>query len=420
MKIERLELKNFRGIREMTLDFSPKVNVLVGVNGAGKSSILDALAILLSRLIGRLRSTSGTGRFFVEKDIRDGSSETVNTLQILLQGTSVKWTVAKARKGRRAQTITNQGQLKEIASRVHDLLEQDPKANIPLAVFYGVNRAVVDIPLRIRTRHEFDQLTAFDQALTGERNDFRLFFEWFREREDYENEIFRTSSAARRGKSGRDKPLTAVRNAIQTFTGFTDLRIRRQPLRMEARKDEHYFTIQQLSDGEKCLLALVGDLARRLAIANPGLPDPLTGSAVVLIDEIDLHLHPSWQRMIIPKLTETFPNCQIIVSTHSPQILGHIEPENIFLLQQTEEVIAAVRPNESFGKNSDGILEDLMGVSARPEWADKELGALFTAIEMGQLARARKKAERLRGFLKSDPELLKADLLIKRKEVLGK
>lgn len=420
MQVEQLELKNFRGIKAMTLDFSPKVNVLVGVNGAGKSSILEALAIMLSRLIGRLRSTSGTGRFFGEKDIRDGSSETVNTLQILLLGTSVEWTVAKARKGRRGQTITNQSQLKEIISRFYDLLEQDATANIPLAVFYGVNRAVVDVPLRIRTRHEFDQLTAFDQALTGERNDFRLFFEWFREREDYENETLRTSAVTGRVKNIGDKPLSAARNAIQTFTGFTDLRVRRQPLRMEARKGEQYFTIQQLSDGEKCLLALVGDLARRLAIANPGLPEPLTGSGVVLIDEIDLHLHPSWQRLIIPELTKTFPNCQFIISTHSPQILGHVEPENIFLLQQTEEGTIAARPNESFGKNSDRILEDLMGVSARPEWAEKELESLFAAIEMGQLAKARRMAKKLRDSLKSDPELLKADLLIKRKEVLGK
>jgi predicted ATP-binding protein involved in virulence len=86
-----------------------------------------------------------------------------------------------------------------------------------------------------------------------------------------------------------------------------------------------------LSDGEKCLLAMVGDLARRLAIANPDYPDALQGEAIVLIDEIELHLHPSWQRNIIPALKRTFPKCQFIITTHSPQVLSYIQPKNIYL-----------------------------------------------------------------------------------------
>jgi predicted ATP-binding protein involved in virulence len=106
---------------------------------------------------------------------------------------------------------------------------------------------------------------------------------------------------------------------------------------MTITKQGQELIINQLSDGEKCLLAMVGDLARRLAIANPSLPDPLQGSGVVLIDEIELHLHPKWQREIIPALTRTFPNCQFIVTTHSPQVISQVKPEGIYILERTDD-----------------------------------------------------------------------------------
>jgi predicted ATP-binding protein involved in virulence len=96
---------------------------------------------------------------------------------------------------------------------------------------------------------------------------------------------------------------------------------------------------------------MVGDLARRLAIANPGLKNPLYGFGVVLIDEIELHLHPKWQREIIPALTRTFPHCQFIVTTHSPQVVGEIKPQGIYILEKTENGIIVQRPQSSYGRD---------------------------------------------------------------------
>ena len=90
--------------------------------------------------------------------------------------------------------------------------------------------------------------------------------------------------------------------------------------------------VLQLSDGEKCTLALFGDIARRLAIANPSLDDPLQGDGVVLIDELELHMHTSWQRKVISMLKKTFPNIQFIITTHSPQILGEVDHDLMFML----------------------------------------------------------------------------------------
>ncbi|MCK9375230.1 MAG: AAA family ATPase [Syntrophobacterales bacterium] len=427
MKVKSLSIKNFRGIRQMDLEFLAGVNVLVGENGAGKSSILDVLAILLSRLIGRIQSSKGTGRFFSENDIKIGATETVDSIMVDFMGKSIEWQVSKARKGRKKQTITNLAGIKAIVSEVHSLVEMSEDTSLPLAVLYSVNRAVLDIPLKIRKRHQFSQLAAYDRALSSKkiegRNDFRTFFEWFRDREDLENENARYRNALIRppGWEFPDRQLNAIRKAIGfLMPGYKSLKVRRLPLRMTLEKNGKELRIDQLSDGEKCLLALVGDMARRLAIANPSSEDPLKATGVILIDEIDLHLHPAWQRIVIPRLTKTFPNCQFIVSTHSPQVISHTESENVFLLKEVEDNIEWRKPEVSYGQESCRILEDLMGVPARPEEIKEKLHKLFVAIDEGDLKKARKMLMNLNEILGIDPELKKAEVLINRKERIGK
>jgi predicted ATP-binding protein involved in virulence len=167
---------------------------------------------------------------------------------------------------------------------------------------------------------------------------------------------------------------------------------------------------------------MVGDIARRLAIANPSLDDPLQGEGIVLIDEIELHLHPQWQHKIIPRLTETFPNCQFIITTHSPQVLSHVQPENIYILQSTPNGIIASHPESSYGRDSNQILENIMGVSAYPEDIEKDLSELFRLIERNDLVGAKQLREQLASRMPgpSDPQLIKAGVIIKGKEILGK
>ena len=427
MIVKRVALKNFRGIREMDLEFQPDINVLVGENGAGKSSVLDALAILLSRLVGRIGSSKGTGRFFKDTDIKKGALETANTIGLLVMGQEISWRVVKSKKGRKKQTISNLDELRKIVEAAHEKLERDEQAGLPLAVFYAVNRSVLEVPLRIRKRHDFSQLAAYDQALTfgktDGRNDFKLFFEWFRNREDLENEMARYQDTPHRPESWEfpDRQLEAVRKAVKNLMpGYENLRVHRAPMRMVLEKEGRELRIDQLSDGEKCTLALVGDLARRLAIANPALPDPLQAEGVVLIDEIDLHLHPKWQRLIIPKLHEAFPKCQLIVTTHSPQVISHVEAEKVFLLRVTEDNIVWSKPEVSYGQESNRILEDLMGVPARPNEIKEEINKIFVAIDEGNLDKARSLQNGLKKRIIMDPELIKADVLIKRKARIGK
>jgi len=273
-----------------------------------------------------------------------------------------------------------------------------------LVAYYPVHRAVLDIPLRVRGAVPFEQIGALEGSLAQTGRSFREFFSWFRQREDLENESRLDGSLA------RDPELTAVRRAIAgMLPGFENLRVRRSPLRMLVTKNGLEFRVDELSDGEKSTLALAGDLARRLATANPGLDDALMGQGIVLIDELELHLHPGWQRRTVVQLRDTFPNCQFIVSTHSPQVLSEVPAAGIFLLKKGE----MQRTDQSKGRSSNLILEELMEVPARPKWAENAIDALYNAIDDKKMDDARKRFDALTKKLgDDDPGLTVARALL--------
>lgn len=219
------------------------------------------------------------------------------------------------------------------------------------------------------------------------------------------------------------RELQFVTKAIESFIPeYSNFRVKRIPLpHMLVDKKGKTIRLDRLSDGEKNMIAMIGDIARRLSMSNPKIKNPLEGNGIVLIDEIDLHLHPAWQRVIISKLTEVFPNCQFIVTTHSPQILSHVKAEHVFLLMQQENNMEIIKPTESYGKNSDRLLEDILGVDARPSKQKRELHELFQLIQDKDLEKAKELMEKLQNEIEGrEPELVKANVLIQRKEILGK
>lgn len=119
--------------------------------------------------------------------------------------------------------------------------------------------------------------------------------------------------------------------------------------------------MNQLSDGEQCYLALISDLSRKLVIANPESQDPLKGHGIVLLDEIELHLHPSWQKGVIDKLKEVFPNIQFFITSHSPLVVSNINAEQLILMREGERVCTS---SLSFGKEMNDILIDFFNLSS--------------------------------------------------------
>jgi predicted ATP-binding protein involved in virulence len=386
MKVRRLEMTSFRGFRELTLELTGPVTVLVGINGAGKTSILDCLAVLLSQLSSGILSRTGHGRRFHESDIQNGALHTLCTVEVAFREKPARWSLALVRKGLPRSVSSNLTGLKELVTQVQEENAREDY-ELPLAIYYPVNRAP-DVPSRIREHHYFGPLSAFDQALEGGGRNFRLFFEWFREREDLENE----QRLRRKNYDYRDRQLDAVRRAIETLVpGFWGLQMERAPQRMVVLKEGKDGTkarldVDQLSDGEKSLLALAGDLGRRLALANPEREDPLSAEAVVMIDEIELHLHPGWQRMVVERLRETFPHCQFILTTHSPQVLSQIPAESVVLLDRFQRVEL---PAGTLGRDSNSILSEIMGVPERPQATAERIHEIAQMIDKGVLLQAR-------------------------------
>ncbi|MBK1621483.1 ATPase [Lamprobacter modestohalophilus] len=424
MHIHQLRLERFRGASSLSLVLDSRLNVFVGMNGAGKSSVLDATAILLSWLANRVRHAGASGRPIKELDIRNNESGAVLSLTVGTLSRDYGWSLAKSRKGRSQDERSSLGEVTNLAKILEKRINAtNGEVDLPLLAYYPINRAVLDIPLRIRSKHSFDVVSAYDDSLISGAS-FRTFFEWFREREDLENENLKYRDQLIRPDDFQfpDRQLEAVRQALEQFMpDFTNLTVRRNPLRMEVDKQGQKLTVNQLSDGEKCLMAMVGDLARRFAIANPMRGNPLEGQGVVLIDEIDLHLHPKWQRMVVPRLLEVFPNCQFLISTHSPHVITHVQPENLFLLQLREGQLSCSRPAESYGKTVERVLEDLMGIeTTRPDEVNNSLRHIFELIDQRDFDDARVSIEQLEQEIGQDPELTKAGVLIKRKELIGK
>lgn len=418
MNIHGLEIHNFRAIKYANFKFHPRMNIFIGENGTGKSSILDCLAILLSRLTWRIISKGSSGRFFTEGDIHHGERQTWSTVSTAILGKDYEWTAGKSILRDRKPTLTNQNNIRGIVSDINAELDSDPKANIPLIAFYSTNRSVISVPLKVRKRHKFDQVAALESSLLGKRkeSDFKLFFEWFRNREDEENELYRQIAEDNDRQNfpatSLDPQLNAVRSAIRTLMPqFDHLKVKRKPtLRMVITKNNNEFRIEELSDGEKCLLALVADMARRIAMANPSLANPLQAKAVFLIDEVELHLHPTWQRMIIPKLLEVFPNSQFFITTHSPQVLGEIkDPDSIWIMKPEE---FPYHPDRVYGLDSNEVLGELMGAAERSPEVQEKIQNIHLLINREKFDEARQAISDLAQTTKVIPAILEANAML--------
>lgn len=419
MKVRSIQLTDFRGLQHLALDFTQQTTAFVGVNGVGKSTVLDALAIALSQLIWRINEQPARARPIAHDDIRHGADFARIEIVADVHGQTVTWAiVTNRRKGNYAEP-ERKSDLEALNAAVkalhaeweHVESERQEPYDLPMAVYYDVNRAVLEVPMRVREKLVHNPNSVYQDALDHGGADFKRFFIWFRNREDHENELRRDDPKF------RDRALGAVRAAVDTFTAFSELRIRRSPLRMTVMKQGTELNVAQLSDGERNMLALVGDMARRLSVLNPSLANPNEGKGVALIDEIDLHLHPRWQREVVSKLQRTFPNCQFVISTHSPQVLGELAADSIFLLREGQGLR---HPQVSYGLTSSQVLEELMDARARPEAVENKLNSIYENIERSNLGQAKALLAALQQKAPGIPEIAGAEALLRRKEVLGR
>lgn len=420
MIIKELVLENFRGFDKVHLNMKEKNVVLAGTNGAGKSSILYAAAILLSYIAGTIARSGVRGVVFDEMDIKNDRDTASVRGNIMIDGLERELKIIKKRSANNEQQAEPEikDDLKTVIEHWQKSMEENESFNVPVFVYYPVNRYVIDVQLEMKNSHGMNRLAVYEDSFQKGVN-FSSFFKWYKVREDMEAEARKNSS-----HEYEDRYLRAVRKAIYTFMPeFSDLRtVRNRQRKMVVTKQNETLDMNQLSDGEKCTMAMIGDLARRLALANPGLDNPLEGKGIVLIDEIELHLHPVMEREIVNRLEETFPNIQFIMSTHSPQVLGEIRSAEIFFVSQHSGADVCVRKAPVlFGKDSNLILEQFMGAAEKNPEIKTLQRRLFKLLMDSRLMEAKILMDELVEILGSeDPAMIKADLILRRKESLKK
>jgi predicted ATP-binding protein involved in virulence len=417
MNLKRLQVANLRIFEQAEFVFTPTVNLLVGLNGVGKTTILDALRICLSKIFPAITASRARPLAFTSEDLRCNTSAMTVQLDFELGGNEFEFLVHKQREGSmphkegsvREQTLDTPD--KESCTPDLALLgESSKKANRqPLGLFFSTRRSLVSDAAPSTGSAGEGQAAAFAEALQTRELRLVEVAHWMRVQEDL----------AKESRSAK-KNLSSLRRAAKAFLPLCkNLRVegpRKKPTLL-VDKGGLPLDVRQLSEGERGTLALVLDLARRLSQANPGSPDPVKqGEAIVLIDELDLHLHPKWQRSIVGGLSTTFPRCQFIATTHSPQVVASVDPENVLMLTDA----GVVRPDRTLGMDSNWILRHLMETEDRPASALKTLRLVESLIKKGSFNKARKAMEEAKSSGLRLPEWAVLEARMARLEVLSR
>jgi len=402
MRIEELHLKNFRCFKELDIKF-PKSNlaVFIGLNGAGKSAVLDGIYLSLKK------ATNENKNFYTKDDIHCGEKVTENRIVLKSDGEPLEYKSDSSYQERPSEKLAEPKNYTR-----EEMLEAFKK------------------PPPENTRVLFEKLSFFYDYINREVN-WDDFEQWFEREENIENEIQKKI----RSFDCHNSLLEFVRKRIELFLSeisddFKNITVKRaeegkyKPTLYINYKGED-LKIRQLSSGERMLIHLVGVLACKLAQEIDILEyseegeafenrfkdysaEILSIQAVTLIDEIELHLHPQWQREVLPALQKTFPNIQFIVTTHSPQVLSNLKKEEVFILKDNK--ISEFKPYVE-GRDSNSILSEIFGVSERPKIFQEKLNEFYKAIDNKKLEEAKKLLKNLEEYWgTSDTEILKADL----------
>ena len=415
MRLERLELTNFKAIESAEIDFQGKSTIIFGVNGTGKSSILRTINLLYANIINQIVNRKELKQNYTIQleDIQYGKKETLMKALFDIENEKILYQRGFIRNS--GKKYDDKDALKKIAEIFQEkYISDEEQKDIPIFANYGTNRLVLDIPLRIRTHHTFDIYSAFEKSIEN-KIDFRTFFEWYRNQEDYENE----SKIATGNLAYKDKALESVRTAILSMLEeCSNLRVARKPrLEMKIDKEHISLNVSQMSDGEKCTMALFGDLARRLTLANPTKENPLSGEGVVLIDEIELHMHPSWQRKVLEKLRSTFPNIQFIITTHSPIVLSEVDENyNLFFTDNANDKINIVKVGQLNGYDANAVLEKFMGTKSINAKTEEFIHSIYVDIEKRDYNQAVDKINQLAEITSTNhPDVIMAHMELKRR-----
>lgn len=438
MRIDSLDIKHFKGFEEQTFQFHPEFNLIIGENGTGKTSLLQALSIAMgSWFLGlrgydtrHIRHEEVMLKGFQQQAVSEDKEQHIgfNWEQQFpcvieasgeVQGESLSW-ARSLNTVRSRTTYGNARNIKNLASRTDAEVRSGKGVLLPLISYYGTSR-LWNVPRE-------DAKVKGDAIIPGKNKLSRL--------EGYRNSVDPRISVpdlmkwiARQSwitfqHGGREPAIySTVRDAmIACVEGAEDIRLDAEYGEVVVEGEQVRQPFNNLSDGMRSMLAMVGDIARKAAILNPHLgSNALTETpGVVLIDELDLHLHPRWQRHVIEDLRRTFPKIQFFAATHSPQIISEIQPESLLLLRNEGGRIVPYQCGQAYGLDSNYVLEFIMDARSRPLPASEAIEKVEKALEEGNLDDARRFLGDLRKLLHGEvPDVVRLEATINNLEALA-
>ncbi|MCY2992138.1 MAG: AAA family ATPase [Planctomycetota bacterium] len=421
MRLKSLKFEQFRGFAQaIEIQLHDKFTLIAGENGVGKSSILWAIRVLLSHILYAGNKRTAEKLNFRIDDVAVGwpylRAEAV--VHSIPERVAISC-VAQKNVSEFVKTPSDDGRPREHAVDTPDSYQlsytavgpphNTPSEDVPsLAVYYSAHRSLArDLGIS-KARAAGGTSAAYAEAL--EDRELRL---------GEQASLWRKEAALEESDDLPAFANRAIEQVLPIFLGdFSKLRTedRDEKPKLVIDKLGKRLELEQLSDGERGLLTILMDLTRRLSQLNPTLENPARdGRAVVLIDELDLHLHPKWQRTAVHNLLTAFPNVQFIATTHSPQILGEVSADQIILLQREGPPI---HPAQTFGMDCNWILRHIMDADNRNPGVEEKLEAILKAIREAKLKTAHKLIAGLRATIGETPDLAAADAKIARAELL--
>ena len=414
MRLDSIELRDFRGISHLVLPIDEKLTVIVGDNGVGKTSILNAMSLSLSGLRSLWPDESGNIRAVL-------SSISTSDIALGKQDFTVKTSVSIKVSSEERQThtlqlcannIKNQPAAVKLA-KIGRSIGEGTLGNEPLLVYYIQNRVFgTDTSHPNRDVVSEDQIRK--QSLSSDLRAIQDLSSWWDRLDAHEARRHRDEE-----HGFRDPQLEAIRKLVvemEEFEGISfEAKEKRPGLYLKKTKGPKLH-VDQLSSGERAYLILLADLARRLQVVQPNA-ELADIAGIVLIDEIELNLHPNWQRLIVPTLIRVFKRCQFIVTTHSPQVLGEIRSGRIIVLRKKNGEIECGEGKITFGRDSNDILLEVFNSPERDSEIKAKLENLEGLISAKRLEEARRAIDELRLELGWRPvELDIAEQRLRRRE----
>ncbi|MFO0097878.1 MAG: AAA family ATPase, partial [Aphanizomenon sp.] len=350
MHIQKVIIKNFRCFEHLEVNLDPDINIFVGNNGSGKSALLDGIAIAMIPYIIKIQMLLATeeieGKSLVlerqEVSANQEDNRKINPPEFTVSATGFSdWTSVYEEmiaNNKLPLSLSFKGLTKLLAELESKFLNQldNKKSDLSIIAYYRGDRHLNNIDdIEDISNKYFNRFDALNNILDA-TSDFTDLANWF-----FVRELQELREVKKRRDINFELPdLKQIRNAISTiiapnariyFSGATSAKLMVEWTMETGEKRE--LLLSQLSAGYRNMLALVMDFARRLAQANPNMENPLAAEAILMIDELDLHLHPTWQQKIIPDLKKVFPNTQIIATTHSPEVVTTVQQNQVKILE---------------------------------------------------------------------------------------